>query len=197
MMVIFFIILLAANILILKKYNALAQTVNLYDYPDKDLKTHQFKVPLLAGIILFINIFLLISFVLISDHGILDFKISKRSYFSIIFFIITFFLIGFFDDKYQIKPEKKLLLSIFISFAILSLDENLLINELKFSFYDKSIYLNNFSYFFSIFCIVILINALNFYDGINGQSIIFFIINFTFLLIKSKIFFIYIFVIFV
>ena len=77
------------------------------------------------------------------------------------------------------------------------LDHNLLIKKFTLSFYDHKIFLNDYSVIFTIFCFVILINALNFYDGINGQSIIFFIINFAFLLIKSQIFIIYIFLILV
>ncbi|SMF79394.1 Glycosyl transferase family 4 [Candidatus Pelagibacter sp. HIMB1321] len=188
----FFIILIAINILILKKYDSLAQKINLYDYPDKKLKTHKFKVPLLGGVILLINFFLIIFYILIFDTEILEFKISKRSCFSIIFMMMTFFLLGFFDDKYQIKPEKKFFLSIFISLMVLSLDKNLLINELKFTFYKDIIFLENFNYIFSTFCIIILINALNFYDGINGQSIIFFITNFVYLSIFSHISIIYI-----
>ena len=58
---------------------------------------------------------------------------------------------------------------------------------LSISFIDKKIFFENFSYLFTIFCILILVNALNFYDGINGQSCIIFIISFSFLLLKSEI----------
>ena len=47
--------------------------------------------------------------------------------------------------------------------------------------------MEEFSYFFTIFCIILLINALNFYDGINGQSLIFFILVFSYLAFKSPI----------
>ena len=50
---------------------------------------------------------------------------------------------------------------------------------------------------FSIFCIIILINALNFYDGINGQSILFFLIIFSYLAFNSPIYFIYLLIILV
>ena len=50
---------------------------------------------------------------------------------------------------------------------------------MKREFFQQSI--NSIYYF----CILILINSLNFYDGINGQSCLIFIYCFTYLLLKS------------
>lgn len=55
----------------------------------------------------------------------------------------------------------------------------------------------NLVFFFTIFCIIILLNALNFYDGINGQSVIFFILIFIYLAILSQIYIFYVFIILV
>ena len=65
------------------------------------------------------------------------------------------------------------------------LNKNLLITDLSLSFYENRIFFNNLSIVFTIFCILILINSLNFYDGINGQSCLIFIYCFTYLLLKS------------
>ena len=65
------------------------------------------------------------------------------------------------------------------------MNENILIDSLNLSFYEKKIILDDFSFFFTLFCIIILINALNFYDGINGQSLIFFIVVFSYLCLNS------------
>ena len=118
---------------------------------------------------------------------------SLRSYFSI-FFLTSFFLLGILDDKYKLKPEKNFFLSIFFTF-FLSLNDDLIITNLRFSFYQYSIFLNDVSLFFTIFCIIILVNSLNFYDGINGQSLIFFIIIFSYLSYKSPIYLLYLFII--
>ena len=122
---------------------------------------------------------------------------SLRSYFSIFFFLTSFFLLGILDDRYKLKPEKKFVLSILFSLFILSLNNDLLITNINFSFYKYSIFLDNFSLFFTIFCIIILINSLNFYDGINGQSLIFFILIFTYLSFQSPIYVFYLFIILV
>ena len=49
----------------------------------------------------------------------------------------------------------------------------------------KEFFFENFSIIFTIFCILILINSLNFYDGINGQSCLIFLIFFIYLFIVS------------
>jgi UDP-GlcNAc:undecaprenyl-phosphate GlcNAc-1-phosphate transferase len=97
-------------------------------------------------------------------------------------------LIGIIDDKHKLKPEKKIFFIIFSSIISLTLNNDLLISDFSFSFYEKRIFLHDFKYVFTIFCILILINSLNFYDGINAQSIIFFIFCFAFLSHKSVIF---------
>ena len=104
---------------------------------------------------------------------------------------------GTIDDKYKLKPEKKFFLSILFAIFSLLLNDDLIISNIRFSFYEHTIFLNNFSLFFTIFCIIILINSLNFYDGINGQSLIFFIIIFSYLSYRSPIFIFYLFIIFV
>ena len=84
-------------------------------------------------------------------------------------------------DKFKINPYNKLLLIVLLSIFVLSINKNLVVENFSLSFYDDRIFLNNFSFFFTIFCILILLNALNFYDGVNGQSGIFYIFIFSFL----------------
>ena len=171
--------------------------VNIFDEPDNKLKKHKSRVPLLGGLIIASNLILFILITFFLNYEFIKIEMSLRSYFSIFFFLTSFFLLGILDDKYKLKPEKKFFLSILLSLFFLSLNNDLLITNIKFSFYQYSIFLDNFSLFFTIFCIIILINSLNFYDGINGQSLIFFILIFTFLSLKSPIYIFYLFIILV
>ena len=50
------------------------------------------------------------------------------------------------------------------------LNDNLVIDNIKFSFYNGNISLNKFSLFFSIFCFLVYLNAFNMFDGINLQA---------------------------
>ncbi len=171
--------------------------MNIFDEPDNKLKKHKSRVPLLGGLIIASNLILFILITFFLNYEFIKIEMSLRSYFSIFFFLTSFFLLGILDDKYKLKPEKKFFLSILFSLFFLSLNNDLLITNIKFSFYQYSIFLDNFSLFFTIFCIIILINSLNFYDGINGQSLIFFILIFTFLSLKSPIYIFYLFIILV
>ena len=105
--------------------------------------------------------------------------------FSLLILIFAYFFLGLYDDKYNLNPLKRLILSILIVLFAIFLNENLLITNLSLSFYEHRIFLDNLSIVFTIFCILILTNSLNFYDGINGQSCFIFIYFFTYLLLMS------------
>lgn len=184
---------LIINFLIVYKLNKISNIFNIFDEPDNKLKKHKLSVPLLGGIIILINhcFFTIFYFFYYSD--LLANNIPIRNLISIFIFVFLFFFLGILDDKHKLKPENKFFTSIFISLLALLLNKDLLLVNLNFSFYNNPIFLGNFSYFFTIFCIIILINALNFYDGINGQSIIFLIIIFSYLSLKSPIFIFYLF----
>ena len=184
--------LISLNFLLFINLNKLANLINIFDKPDNKLKKHLSNVPLLGGIILVINFCVLIIFISIFDYQFPNKEIFLKNYLSIFLFLFSFFFLGIIDDKYKLKPEKRFFISILLSIIVLSLNKELLISDVKFSFYANRLYLHNYSYFFTIFCIIILINALNFYDGINGQSILFFLITFVYLAYRSPIYYFYI-----
>ena len=183
--IIFFLSIISLNIFIILKIQKLSKIFNIFDKPDQFLKKHKFNIPLIGGIILAFNIVMIFLLNFFLDVKLFTINISIKHSISILFFLIAFFLLGLFDDRFGIKPERKIILSILFSIIVLSVNDNLLITDLNFSFYKNKLYLNDFSYLFTIFCIIILINAINFYDGINGQSIIFFIICFSYLAYSS------------
>ena len=110
---------------------------------------------------------------------------------SLIILIYGLFFLGLYDDKYNLAPFKKLLLTILIILISIFINQKLVITNFTLSFYGKRIFFENMSTIFTIFCILILINALNFYDGINGQSCIIFLVFFTYLLFISNFNFFY------
>ena len=68
---------------------------------------------------------------------------------------------------------------------LIFLDKNLLIKNLSFSFSENSINLGSFSYFVTILCFLLFINAFNMLDGINGQSASYLIFIFLILILKK------------
>ena len=192
-----FSILLLNNLLILIYLKKISKIVNIFDKPDKHLKKHKSNVPLLGGVIMIINLLILSIFSIFSGIPFENLLVSKKEYVSIFLLVLCFFLLGLYDDRFKLNPDKKFILSIIFSILALTLNKNLLIENFNLSFYDKTIILNEFSFFFTLFCIIILINALNFYDGINGQSLIFFILVFSYLSLQSPLQMFYIILIFI
>jgi len=181
-----FTILIILNFFIIFNFENIAKTINLYDYPDNNLKRHKKKIPIIGGIIFILNFYFISFFDLFIHDSFLNLFLTKESEYLFILILFLFFSLGLIDDKINVNPNIKFIFLILITLLSVYLDKSLLIQKFSLSFYSHKIFLNDYSIFFSVFCIVILINALNFYDGINGQSLIFFLNIFLYLLIISE-----------
>ena len=104
------------------------------------------------------------------------FFLNKRELLSFYVGCTFIFLIGFYDDKYNLKPNTKLLLSISAVIISINLSETFIISELNFLFLEKPIFLYDFSKVFTILSIIVFLNAFNMMDGINGLSVSYFLI---------------------
>ena len=152
------------------------------DHPNKR-KIHSKKILLSGGLFFFIN---LVLFILINILGNVELILFSKNYTEnfFLFSTIIFFLLGFVDDKANLNPNLKLLIIILILSSFLYMNKYFVIEFLRFSFIDETIYLGKYSYLFTILCLSLFINAFNMYDGINLQSgsysllfFIFFILN--------------------
>ena len=116
------------------------------NFVNKDL------VPLTGGILLLINLIIFIP----------EFDLFTK----ILFLLI--FLLGLSSDTNKLNsPIKRLCLQIILS-LIFIIHNKIMVNETNIFFIDKLI--SNFFFikiFFTIFCIIILINGTNFIDGVN------------------------------
>ena len=185
-MLILFSFLIIFNLFILYNFKKFTKIIGLYDFPNKKLKIHKEKISLTGGTIIILNILIIVILDFFFKNGFSDFFLHKKELIIFLFILFLFFILGFFDDKYDINPNIKFFLSILISLIFVTLDQNLLIQNFSLSFYENRIFLENYSLLFTIFCIIVLINALNFYDGINAQSLVFFVFAFLYLLIISS-----------
>ena len=182
-------ILLFINLAIFLNFKKFAEVINVYDAPDKKLKLHKKNTPILGGLILIINYSIYLLFQLIFSDNFLSIPqkiFNIEGYLSILILIFGFFILGFYDDKNKLAPKNKLFISILLILVSILLNQNLILNSFSLTIFTNKVFLNSFSITFTIFCIILLINALNFFDGINGQSCIFFIIVFSFLFFKSE-----------
>ena len=109
-------------------------------------------IPLTGGIFLVFSIIVLFSYY--------NFFLS--------FFVFLIFCVGFASDiNFLSSPKLRLLIqSLIIICFVLFLDVK--INETNFLLLDKLLENIYFSYFFSVFCLLILVNGSNFIDGLNG-----------------------------
>ena len=192
MIIIFF--LLGLNLLILLNYKRISNLFNIFDKPDGKLKLHKTKIPIVGGIILIINFTILFIYQILFLNQFLFLNIENLFRFellSLLLLIYGYFFLGLYDDKYHLSPLIKLALSISIILVGIFLNKNLVITNFILSFHDKRIFFENFSIIFTIFCILILINSLNFYDGINVQSCLIFLVFFSYLVIRSDLNFFY------
>ena len=182
-------VLFFINLAIFLYFKKFAEVVNVYDVPDKKLKLHKKNTPILGGLILIINYSIYLLFQLIFSDNFLSIPkkiFNIEGYISILILIFGFFILGFYDDKNKLAPKNKLFFSILLILVSILLNQNLILNSFSLTIFTNKVFLNSFSITFTIFCIILLINALNFFDGINGQSCIFFIIVFSFLFFKSE-----------
>lgn len=144
-----------------KYRNKIGRILNLIDKPDKIRKKHKFDVPLIGSFPLLI-IFLSYSIIVEPSNIILQ---------KILFLSSVFFLVGVLDDIFEISYIKKSIISIIILIVFLSYNSELLISRAVLETFDLDIYLKkSHSLIFTIVCLMILINAFNFTDGINGIS---------------------------
>ena len=184
---IFLIFYLLINIFIIFNLKNIAKIIDIYDFPDKKRKLHKYPVPLIGGVVIAINFL----FIIIIQIDYLDF-----GYLIIFIFSLLFFLIGLLDDKLNISPSNKFFFNIVILLIFFSLNESFLISD--FNFLNRHFRLNYFtSYFFSILCVLLFINAMNLFDGINLQSIFYSIVVLSFLVIKNLNLTYFLFIIFV
>lgn len=133
--------------------NKISNLLNIYDLPDNKRKLHTKKTPIIGGVLNLLPIVIL--------------TIFYNEYYFLIF-LISFTSIGILDDKFSISPNSRL---IYLSLSVLFfciLDSKIIINEIILVSIGKSIEFTTFSIPLTILCILLLTNALNMIDGING-----------------------------
>ena len=180
---ILFIIILSLNLIFLFYFENISRSLSIIDKPDGKLKKHQKPVSLLGGFLILVNLFLISFFIHLFD---LNYIIFKNNFMITILVLSTlFYLIGIFDDLKNLDPNLKLFLIIItIAFSTYLFPE-LNLRLIKISFLDKNFYFNDFSFFFIVLSFALLLNALNMFDGINLQLILFSSFVFCLFIIKG------------
>ena len=135
-------------------------------------KIHTGEIPLIGGPLIYLTIFFMSLF----------FSYDFEPIFLYIFYVsFILILLGAYDDFYSVTPYVRIFIQIICCLFVLYFGLN--INSIYYE--DHVIDLNYFSYFFTLLCLLIIINAFNFIDGIDGLASSLFLIPLTVILLFS------------
>ena len=169
----FFLILFSFLVIFyINKYRKIiARKTKLFDVPDDIRKFHKTNTPLVGGIMISSTLFLVFLYILF-------FNVYNKI--NLIIFIASFFvfIVGLIDDIFKLSYKYKFVFLTTIYSFFITLEPNLQITKIYFSTFDKFIYLDNYGILFTIICLLLLSNAINLIDGINGFCILIVIIIF-------------------
>ncbi len=133
-------------------------SVGLKDKPTK-LKKHEGDIPLIGGL-LFLTILLIVIFFV------------PLNIYSNVYLLILLSLIGIWDDIKNLNPNFKFLITFACLILVITIDSSLQIQIINFGNFED-IYLVD-KRFLKIFvptvCLLLLLNAFNMSDGINGLA---------------------------
>ena len=169
-------ILVFVNLIIYLNFPKISQIINIYDEPDRLRKFHKEHVSLLGGSIILVN-FLVVIFISnfrISEENfaneiIINSITEFKTFYSFVLTSLFLFFIGFFDDKINISAYFKFSLFIVAISLSIIIDQSLILDEIRLSFTNKTLNLDLFAIPLTVMCFLLLINAINMFDGINSQ----------------------------
>ena len=171
------------NYFIFFNFNKISKSLNFFDKPDGNLKKHKHPVSLLGGSLILVNILLITFFFNLFE---LNDQLFVGQFFYIFIILSTFFyIVGCIDDFTNLSPNLKLLLIAFSFLVTAYFFPEINLKLIKISFLEKNYYFNSFSTLFLLLSFSLLSNAMNMFDGINLQLILFTIFVFMIFVIKG------------
>ena len=180
----FSIFLIIFNYIIYIKFEAISKKLVFFDKPDGKLKKHLQPISLIGGLIILLNMYLIIFFFKIFNYENTIFIDDFLAFFILV--TTLFYLIGLVDDLKNLSPNKKLFYIILSILLATYLFPDFKIEIVKISFLEKFYYLNySSSTIFIILAFALIANAMNMFDGINLQLIIFTIFMFILFILKG------------
>ncbi len=132
-----------------------SKKIGLLDIPD-ERKLHQNPTPYTGGIIISITL-LFIVFITNYDNQYLN---------QILSFSVLIAITGLIDDKYNVNPGTKIVLQFFPIFFLIN--NNFYLTDLGAYESFGVLTLGSFDKVFTIFCCLLMINAFNYSDGVDG-----------------------------
>lgn len=144
----------------------IAYRYKLYDQPDQDRKIHHLAIPTLGGIAIYLSFIVPFSFVL-SEISLVE-SFSFRGFGNFVAASMILFGIGVKDDTIGLSPRYKLIGQI-LAIGIMVIIPGFHIQSMGGLFGINEISLLP-SYLLTFFAMVVLINAFNLLDGVDGLA---------------------------
>ena len=170
------------NLIIFLKFKIIFKNFIFIDKPDGKLKKHSKPASLIGGLIILINLYLITFFLKLLNlsNSIFD----DNFVYMLISLGTLFYIIGLIDDLKNLKPNKKLLFLVISIILVIFLFPEIKLEHVKISFLNQN-YFFKYNFFFLILSFALLANAMNMFDGINLQLILFTFFVFIIFIIKG------------
>ena len=156
----------------------ISKIINLYDKPNQKRKIHLVPTPSIGGIIFVINLTIILL-------GNIFFNIFDFNLLSLFFYSVIIFFVALCDDILDFSHYKKFFFISFVVFLFFLFNKEKLISKIIFEFYYLSVENYLLSFFISWLCVMLFLNAINLYDGVNGQLAVYAIGIFIFFIYKN------------
>ena len=158
------------NLIVFFKFETISQKLTFFDKPDGKLKKHLKPVSLVGGLIILINLYLIIFSLSLLNFKNLAFENNFMSGF--ILLSTLFYSIGLVDDLKNLSPNKKLIFLFISIIMVIYFFPSINLEHIKISFLKEILYFK-YSKIFLVLSFALLANAMNMFDGINLQLILF------------------------
>jgi UDP-GlcNAc:undecaprenyl-phosphate GlcNAc-1-phosphate transferase len=168
----FALIIILVNILIFINIHKIKSLIKIVDDPKNELrKIHKKPISSIGGVWLMFNflIMYLISYNFFNINIFNEPIHNLKNFTSLWLGLSSLFIIGVYDDKYKIKTSLKSILLFFSIISVLLLDDDLILNTIHLSFMDISYSMGSLAFPFTLLSMLLFINAVNLYDGIDLQ----------------------------
>lgn len=178
------------NFIIFNNFSKLTKLFNIYDKADEIRKFHKGKVSLIGGLIFLLNLCIFLLLIKTGSDNFYNqiFLDEVKQFLMWVLCILGLFIIGVYDDKFNIDNFKKLILTFFVIYFFVISDQTIHIKNFRFINSDANFSISNTSTLFTSFCFLSFIIIMNMYDGVNTNSINFFIFLILYILFKVPIF---------
>ena len=164
------IIIFIFNLILFLKFDLISSFFDFLDKPDGKLKRHSKPISLIGGFIILINLYLIIFFLklLNIDNSVFD----DNFIYAFILLSTLFYSIGLVDDLKNLSPNKKLFFLFISIIVVIYYFPDINLEHIKISFFKNNYYFK-YSEIFLVLSFVLLANAMNMFDGINLQLILY------------------------